>query len=156
MHPHVIQRHTRLLFNAALELVGQARVVGTGSRLELGLKLSGGKFPLDEFFFLWAARKLGHRGVAAVGQRLQPPQLGHLGAGVGQLLEAAQAVQCGGRCSSGGGCPLLGLLGICASAPRAVSSLLAALLTGRGSGLMGRRGSSHGPHKYWFHCVSLL
>jgi hypothetical protein len=38
-----------------------------GRLLELGLKLSGGEFSLDEFFFLWAARKLGHRGESAIG-----------------------------------------------------------------------------------------
>jgi hypothetical protein len=103
---------------------------------------------MDEFFFLWAARKLGHRGGSAIGQRLQPPQLRHLGAGIGQLLQAAQGIQCSGCSSGGGGCPLLGPLGICAGAPRAVSSLLAGFLTGRGSGLMGRRGFSHGQSKY--------
>jgi hypothetical protein len=38
--------------------------------LELGLKLCGGEFALDEFFFLWAARKLGHGGESGIGQRL--------------------------------------------------------------------------------------
>jgi hypothetical protein len=104
----MVHRQTRERFNPALELVRQAGVLDTGRLLGLGLKLCGGEFPLDKFFFLWAARKLGHRGELAIGQRLQPPQLRHLGAGIGQLLEAAQAVQCGGRCSGGGGCPLLG------------------------------------------------
>jgi hypothetical protein len=54
-------------------LIRQAGVVGTGRLLQLGLKLCGGEFALDEFFFLWAARKLGHRGELAIGQRLQPP-----------------------------------------------------------------------------------
>jgi hypothetical protein len=63
--------------------------------LKLGLWLRAGEFALEEFFSLWAARKLGHRGVKAISQRLQPPQLRHPGAGIGQVLEAAQAVQCG-------------------------------------------------------------
>jgi hypothetical protein len=33
---------------------------------------------------------------------------------------------------------------------------LAGLLTGRGSGLMGRRGSSHGERKRWPYCCSLF
>jgi hypothetical protein len=93
----MVHRQAREVLNAALELVGQARVVGTVRLLELGLKLIGGEFALHEYFFLWAARKLGYRGELAIGQRLQPPQLGHLGAGIGQVLEAAQAVQGGGR-----------------------------------------------------------
>jgi hypothetical protein len=144
----VVHRQASQRFNAPLELVGQAGVVGSGSLLELGLTLSGGEFALDEYFFLWVARKLSHRGESAIGERLQPPQLRHLGAGIGQVLEAAQGLECGGRISGGGGCPLLGPLGICAGAPRAASSLLAVLLTGCGSGLMGRRGSSHGQRKY--------
>jgi hypothetical protein len=84
----------------------------------------------------------------AISQRLQPPQLRHLGAGIGQLLKAAQAVQCGGRCSGGGGCPLLGPLGIAAAAPTAANSLLAVSLTGSGSGLMGGSGSSHDQRKF--------
>jgi hypothetical protein len=135
--------------NAPLELVGQAGVVGTGRLLELGLNLIASEFSLEEFFFLlWAARKLGHRGGSAIGQRLQQPQLRHLGAGIGQVLEAAQAVQCGGCCISGGGCPLLGPLGIGAGAPPAANSLLAVSLAGSGSGLMGGSGSSHGQRKF--------
>ena len=118
-----------------------------GSLLGLGLKLCAGELALDALFFLWGTRKLGHRGVVDISQGLQAPQLRHPGAGIGQLLQTAQAIQCGGRCSGGAGCPLLGQLGICAGAPRAASSLLTVLLTGRGSGLMGRRGSSHGPCK---------
>ena len=53
-----------------------------------------------------------------------------------------------------GGCPLLGPLGISVGAPSAASFRLAIPLTGRLSGLMGRRGSSHGQHQYWSHCVS--
>jgi hypothetical protein len=78
----------------------------------------------------------------AIGQRLQSPQLRQLGAGIGQLQEATQAVQWGGRCSGGAGCPMLGPLGIGAGAPPAASSLLAGVLIGRGSGLMGRRNFS--------------
>jgi hypothetical protein len=66
----MVHRQTRKGLNAALELVGQAGVVGTGRMLELGLKLCGGEFALDEFFFLWAARKLGHGGESGIGQRL--------------------------------------------------------------------------------------
>jgi hypothetical protein len=144
----MIHRQARQRFNTALELVGQAGVVGAENLLELGLKRCNSKFTLDEFFFLWAARKLGHRGESAIGQSLQPPQLRHPGAGIGQLLEAAQAVQGGGRCSGGGSFYLLGPLGIGAGAPPAASSLLAGFLMGSGSGLMGRRGSSHGQRKY--------
>ena len=119
-------------------------------------KLCATELALDEFFFLWAARKLGHRGESGIGERLQPPQLRHLGAGVGQLLEATQAVQGGGRISGGGGCPLLGPLGIGAAAPSAASSLLAVSLAGSGSGLMGGSGSSHGQSKFCCHFYSLL
>ena len=70
---HVVHGQAGQGFDAALELVGQAGVVGTGRLLQLGLKLCGGEFPLDKFFFLWAARKLGHRGESAIGQGLQPP-----------------------------------------------------------------------------------
>jgi hypothetical protein len=69
----MVHRQARQRFNAALELVGQAGVVDTGRLLELGLRLCGSEFALDEFFFLWAARKLGYRGELAIGQGLQPP-----------------------------------------------------------------------------------
>jgi hypothetical protein len=143
VHPHLVQRQAGEGLNAALELVGQARVVGAGSllELELGLKLSGGEFALESFFF-WATCKLGHRGGSVIGQRLEALQLGHLGAGVGQLLEAAQGLECGGRFSGGGGCPTQGPLGIAAATPNAASYLLAVSLTGSGSGLMGGSGSA--------------
>ena len=142
MHPHLVQRQAGEGLNAALELVGQARVVGAGSLLELALELSGGKFALESFFFFWATCKLGHRGGSVIGQRLEALQLGHLGAGVGQLLEAAQGLECCGRISGGGGCPTQDPLGIAAATPNAASYLLAVSLTGSGSGLMGGSGSA--------------
>jgi hypothetical protein len=66
----MVHRQAREGLNASLELIGQASVVGTGNLLELGLKLCGTEFALDEFFFLWAACKLGHRGESAIGQGL--------------------------------------------------------------------------------------
>jgi hypothetical protein len=152
----MVQRHARQRFNAGLEVVGQASVVGAGRLLELRRKLCASEFALDEFFFLWATRKLGHRGESGIGQRLEALQLGHLGAGVGQLLEAAQGLECCGRISGGGGCPTQGPLGIAAATPNAASYLLAVSLTGSGSGLMGGSGSSHGQRKFCCNCDSLL
>jgi hypothetical protein len=139
----MVHRQARERFNAALELVGQAGVVGMGSLLGLGLKLCAGKFALNEFFFLWTTRKLGHRGESVIGQSLQPPQLGHLGAGAGPLLEAAQGLEGGGRIGGGGGGPAQAPLGITVGARR-TGSLWAVALTGGSSGLMGGSGSSHG------------
>ena len=139
----MVHRQARERFNAALELVRQAGVVGTGSLLQLELGLCGGEFALDEFFFLWAASKLGRRGGSGGSQRLQPPQLGHLGAGVGPLLEAAQGLEGGGRIGGGCGGPAQAPLGITVGARR-TGSLWAVALTGGSSGLMGCSGSSHG------------
>ena len=58
MHPPLGLLNDVQGFNAALELVRHAGVVGAGSLLVL--ELGGGQLALERFFLFWATRKLGY------------------------------------------------------------------------------------------------